>query len=135
MLLTGSGGDLCGPLTAPFQAAAYHLPSVGLSAFPAFVYCKFVWRSAPCPFPPLWCTQNTLPSLLCVPFLLFTFFFCRARGQSVQGATLVYPNGGCGNTTCCLFAHLLVCWMSPKQVWSWHLELASGGTYKQPFEG
>jgi hypothetical protein len=34
---------------------------------------------------------------------------------------LVYPRSGCGNTVCCLFAHLLVCWMSVKQVWSWSL--------------
>jgi hypothetical protein len=34
---------------------------------------------------------------------------------------LVYPKDGCGNTTCFLFAHLLVCWMSPKQVWTRHL--------------
>jgi hypothetical protein len=30
---------------------------------------------------------------------------------------LVFPWGGCGNTLYSLFAHLLVCWMSPKQVW------------------
>jgi hypothetical protein len=39
-------------------------------------------------------------------------------GQSVQGAMLVYPRGSCGNTTCHLFAHLMVCWLSLKQVWS-----------------
>jgi hypothetical protein len=31
---------------------------------------------------------------------------------------LVYPRGGCGSTMCHLFAHLLVGWISPKQVWS-----------------
>jgi hypothetical protein len=35
--------------------------------------------------------------------------FCGMGGQSVQGAMLVYPKGSCGNTVCCLFAHLLVC--------------------------
>jgi hypothetical protein len=34
---------------------------------------------------------------------------------------LVYLRGGSGNTTWCLFAHLLVFWMSPKNVWSPHL--------------
>jgi hypothetical protein len=34
---------------------------------------------------------------------------------------LVDPRGGCWNTVCHLFAHLLVCCMSPKQVWSQHL--------------
>jgi hypothetical protein len=38
MLLTSSEGELCGPLSALFQAAAYHLPTVGLSALPVFVY-------------------------------------------------------------------------------------------------
>jgi hypothetical protein len=55
------------------------------------------------------------------PCLLFTFFVCGAEGQSVQWARLVYPRGGFGSTACCLFAHLLVCWMSPKQFWSWCL--------------
>jgi hypothetical protein len=31
---------------------------------------------------------------------------------------LVYHRGDCGNTMCCLFAHLLVCLLSPMQVWS-----------------
>jgi hypothetical protein len=57
--------------------------------------------------------------LLCVlfQFLVYSVFFLWGRGcQSVQRAMLVYPRGGCGNTACCLFAHLLVCWLSPKQV-------------------
>jgi hypothetical protein len=54
---------------------------------------------------------------LSFPCLLFRFF-CRVGGQSVQGAMLVYPKGGWENTVCCLFAYLLVCWMSPKQIWS-----------------
>jgi hypothetical protein len=48
-------------------------------------------------------------------------FFWRVKGQSVQGPMLVCPRGSCGNTVCHLFAHLLVCWLSPKQVWSQHL--------------
>jgi hypothetical protein len=38
MLLTGSGDELCGPLPALFLAVAYHLPTIGLPAFPAFVF-------------------------------------------------------------------------------------------------
>jgi hypothetical protein len=57
-------------------------------------------------------------SVLCLLFSWFFFFVAGGGGQSVQGAMLVYPKGGCGNTTWCLFAHLLVCQMSPKQVWS-----------------
>jgi hypothetical protein len=59
----------------------------------------------------------SVPCLLCclsfsVPFLLssfFVFLFFLDDGQTVQGAMLVYPRGSCGNTACCLFAHLLVC--------------------------
>jgi hypothetical protein len=51
-------------------------------------------------------------------FLFVIQFFLQGRAQSVQGAMLVYPKGGCGNTMCHLFVHLLVCWMSPKQIWS-----------------
>jgi hypothetical protein len=51
MLLTVSGYELCGPLSVLFQAAAYHPPTVSHSAFPVFVYWKFMWRSAPCFFP------------------------------------------------------------------------------------
>jgi hypothetical protein len=38
MLLTGSGDEVCGLLPALLQAVAYHLPAVGFSAFPGFVY-------------------------------------------------------------------------------------------------
>jgi hypothetical protein len=115
MLLTGSGDEFCGMLSALFQAVAYHLPFVSPSAFPAFVYWKFTQRSAPCLSPLLWCAQSTLLPLQHIPFQFFIYhsvFFFRAGGQSVQGAILVYPRGGC------VFAHLLVCWVSPKQIWS-----------------
>jgi hypothetical protein len=127
MLLTGSADELCGLLPALFQAAAYHPLTVSPSVFPVFVYWKFAWRSAPCPSPLLQCAQSTPPPLLSFPFYFLVYYsvFClfvlRGRGQSVQGALLIYPRGGCGITVCHLFAHLLVCWMSPKQVWSWRL--------------
>jgi hypothetical protein len=73
-------------------------------------------RSAPHPFPLLWCAQCPLPPLLCVLFsslfiiIFFVFlFFLQGRDQTVQGATLVYPRDTCGNTACHLLAHLLVC--------------------------
>jgi hypothetical protein len=58
-------------------------------------------------------------SLFIIQF--FFFFFGGARGQSVQGTMLIYLRGGCGNTKCHLFVHLLVCWMFHKQVRSLHL--------------
>jgi hypothetical protein len=115
MLLSGSGDELCGLLSDLFQAVAHHPPTVSPSVFPIFVYWKFGRRSAPCFCPLLWWAQSTPPSLLHVPFqflvyyslVLFCFVFLQARGQSVQGAILVYPRGGCGNTACHLFA---ICW-------------------------
>jgi hypothetical protein len=56
MLLTGSGDDLCGSLSALFQEAVYHPPTTGPSSFPVFVYWKFPCRSAPCASPLLRCT-------------------------------------------------------------------------------
>jgi hypothetical protein len=38
MLLSGSRDELSGLLSALFQAAAYHAPTIGPSAFPVFVY-------------------------------------------------------------------------------------------------
>jgi hypothetical protein len=113
MLVTCSGDELCGLLSALFQAVAYHPPTVSPSAFPVFFYWKFTQRSAPCSSPLLWCTQCTLPLLLHVLFsslfIIELFFFFQGRGQSSQGAMLIYPRGSCGNAACCLFAHLLFC--------------------------
>jgi hypothetical protein len=79
--------------------------------------------------PLLWCTYSTpTPSSAC-PFqflvyypLFFVLFCLQSEGQTVQGAMLVCPRGSCGNTTCRLFAHLLV------YVSQADFELASGGT-------
>jgi hypothetical protein len=65
---------------------------------------------------------HTLPPLVCVPFQFLVYywvfiFYCRTGGQSVQGALLVCPRGDCGDTAWHLFAHIMVYWMSPKQVW------------------
>jgi hypothetical protein len=86
MLFTGPGDELCGLLPALFQAGAYHLPPVDPPAFPAFVYCKFAWRLAPCPSPLLQCTFSFPHPLLCASFQFIVycsvfgfwfFFFCR----------------------------------------------------------
>jgi hypothetical protein len=82
MLFTGSGDELCGPLSALFYTVAYHLSPIGPPASPVFVYWKFPWRSAPCPCPPSpVCLQHPAPSAACffsVLCLLFSFlgFFC-----------------------------------------------------------
>jgi hypothetical protein len=104
----------------PFSGAEACQPST----FPDSVYWKFMRRSAPCPTTLLWCSQSTPPSLLHDLFssLFIIQFFLWRGGQSVQGAMLVYPKGGCVSITCCLFAHLLVC------VSQAGLELASGSS-------
>jgi hypothetical protein len=106
MLLTGSGDELCGPLSALFQAAAYHPPTVSPSAFPVFVYWKFPWSSAPCFSPLLWYAQSTLLPLLQVPFQLVIYYsdfflFCMA------GVSL--PRG--------------LCWFIPGWLWEYHMLL------------
>jgi hypothetical protein len=113
MLLTASGDELCGLLSALFQAVAYNLHVVGLPVFSVFVYRKFPQKSAPCPVPLLWCTYSTLPfsvpwcySAFCYysVFYIFIHFFTGA-GKSVQGGMLDYPRGSCENAACHLFAH------------------------------
>jgi hypothetical protein len=63
------------------------------------------------------------PFQFLVYYSVFCLFVCFLRGgnQSVQGSMLVYPRDGCESTTCCLFAHLLVC------VSQTSLEPVSGG--------
>jgi hypothetical protein len=85
-------------LPSLFQAVTYHPPTVGPSAFPAFVYCKFTWRSTPCPNPLLRCTFSNSVLLLCVNFqflFIVQFFFLQGGCQSAQGTILVYPRSGC----------------------------------------
>jgi hypothetical protein len=126
MLLTGSGDEFCGPLPALFQAVAYHLPGVSPSAFPAICLLKVCLEISSLFLPLLQCAYSTPPPLLCVSFSsLFFFvlfcFVCRA-GRSV--CTGLYAGLSQGwLVKCCMMlgAHLLVCWMSPKQVWSRHL--------------
>jgi hypothetical protein len=83
-------------------------------------YCGDQFLTSP-PFSSVLTAPRSLCCSFLVPCLLFTFCFVlwgRGGCHSVQGAMLVYPKDGCGNTTWCLFAHLLICQMSPKQVWS-----------------
>jgi hypothetical protein len=62
---------------------------------------------------PLFGTQCTLPSLLCVFFVVIAYYsvgffsFFPGWGWSVQGAMLICPRVVCGSTTCRL-AHLVV---------------------------
>jgi hypothetical protein len=73
ILFTGSRYELCGLLPALLQALAYHPPAVSPSAFPAFVYWKFGWRSAPCspPTPFSGVLSATLPLFVILGAHLF----------------------------------------------------------------
>jgi hypothetical protein len=51
--------------------------------------------------------------------------------QSAKGAMLVCPRGGWGNTAWCLALTCLVCRMSPKHVWSWHLAVVAALLFSQ----
>jgi hypothetical protein len=77
-----------------------------------------------------WSPYHT--GLCCVFFFQFLvhysfFFFLQDGGQYVQRAMLVYPRDSCGNTACCLFAHMLVC------IAQTGLEPASGSMEVLPF--
>jgi hypothetical protein len=79
------------------------------------------------PLPSLVCSEHLPPSAVCSIFQFLAYYsvfncFLQGRSQSVQGAMLAFPRDSCGNTECCLFAHLLFC------VSQAGLELASGGT-------
>jgi hypothetical protein len=111
MLLTGSGDELCGPLPALFQVVAYHQPAVGPSVFPAFIYWKLLWRSAPC-FPRLLqCAYSNSAPLLCVSFQFLVycsvFFFFAGRGISLPRIYAGLSQGCLGKSTWCL---VLTCW-------------------------
>jgi hypothetical protein len=78
--------------------------------------------------PLLQCAYSTPPPLLCFSFqyLFYCSVFCCCcfvgqGGLSAQWAMLVYPMGGWGEYHVMLGAYLLVCRMSPKQAWSWHM--------------
>jgi hypothetical protein len=92
-------------------------PAVGPSAFPAFVYRKFQWRSASCLSHVLQCAYSTPLPLLCVSlhFLVYSVFFVcvGVGGQSAQGLCWFFP-GVAGEYCMMLGAHLLVCRMSLK---------------------
>jgi hypothetical protein len=77
------------------------------------------------PLPPS-LVHSKHPTLSAACVLLSSLFiiqlFLWGGSQSVQGALLVYPRGGCGSTACCLFSYPLVC------ISQAGLELVSGGT-------
>jgi hypothetical protein len=132
MLLTGSGDELCGPRPALFQAVPYHLPTIGLSAFPFFVYYKFTWRSVSCSSPLLQCTYSTPPPLLCCVFLFSFLFiiqliFFEGQGYVSLSRVLCWFIPGVAVGILCA-TYLLTCWSAgclPSRfgasVWSRHL--------------
>jgi hypothetical protein len=111
MLLTGSGDELCGLLTALFQAVAYHCPLSALLPFQSLITESSCGVQLLAP-PPFSSALRAPCPLCCMSFQLLLYYsvvFSVECAQSVQGAMLVYPRGSCGNTMCHLFAHLLVC--------------------------
>jgi hypothetical protein len=94
MLLTGSGDEICEPISALFQAVAYHWSGVSLSAFPAICLLKVHVEISSLLFPLLWCTASCLLCCMFVfssLFIVQCFFFSGWGGQSVQGAMLFIP--------------------------------------------
>jgi hypothetical protein len=100
--------------------------TVGPSAFPAFVYWKFAWRSAPCPSSFLPCDFSNSAPLLCVSFQFLVYcsvvvFFFGVGGSVCPGGYAGLSQGWLGNIGWCLLLTCLDSQMSPKQVWSQHL--------------
>jgi hypothetical protein len=125
MLLTGSGNELCGLLSALFQAVAYHPPAVSPSAFPVLVYWRLPCRSAPY-FSPF-CGALTAPYSLCFIFLVYYsvlgLFFVGQGVSLSKGLCWFIPGVAVGIPH---DSHLLTFWSeSPKQVgaslwWCWN---------------
>jgi hypothetical protein len=124
--MVGTGDEVCEPLSALFQAVANHPPIVSCLLLQALFTESS--RSVRLLAPPPFSGALSAPCPLCcmsfsVPCLLFRFFVCLflvGRGSVYPGAMLIHPKHIPGNTTCCLFAHLLVCFSQAD------LELASG---------
>jgi hypothetical protein len=102
MLFTVTGDELCGPLSALFQGS-----SLSPALYQPFYLSTFCLLNVPMEISSLlslllWCACSTPPLLLHVLFqFLFYYSFCFLQdggGQSVQGAMLVFPRGGCGST-------------------------------------
>jgi hypothetical protein len=88
-------------LNVPTEISSLPLP-------PSPVHLEHSAHSAVCSF-----------SVACLLFRFF--FFLRGWGSVCPGGYVGLSQGWLWNTMCYLFAHLLVCWLSPKQVWRWHL--------------
>jgi hypothetical protein len=141
----GSGGALCTP-TYPISGSGLSPTYVSPSAFLAFVYWKFAWRSAPWLFSLLQCASSTLPPLLHVPFQFLVYSFLLGGGGSVcPGCYAGLSQGWLWEYHVMLVAHLLICRMSSKQVWSlclvawepscflsvmWHGKLCMGWVFR-----
>jgi hypothetical protein len=112
--------------TYPISGSSLSLAHCQPFCFSSLCLLKVCTELSSLPPPTLFCMLRA-PRPLCCVFLfsslfIIQFFFLWGGVQSVQGAMLVYPRGGCGNAMCHLFAHLLVC------VSQAGLELASGIT-------
>jgi hypothetical protein len=72
-----------------------------------------VCRSALCPFP--FSSALRAPRSLCWVFLFSSLFiiqflvFFAGWGSVYPGGYAGLPQGSCGNSVCCLFAHLFIC--------------------------
>jgi hypothetical protein len=131
MLLTGSGDELCGPVSAPISSS-------GLSpttAFPVFVYSKFMKRPTPCTSPLLQCAYSTPPPLLHVPFQFLIYcsvfvLFCFVLQFLFCFWVSVHPEGYAGLSQGWLWEYCMPLICSPVgllDVSQAGLELVSGG--------
>jgi hypothetical protein len=124
MLFTGSGDELCGLLSALFQAAAYHLPTVGLLLFQSLFTENLCGDQLLAPSPFSGCPKHPATTTVCpFQFLIYysVLFLCVGLGSVCPGAMLVYPGVAVGILHTSICSPVGLCLPS-------RLELASGGT-------
>jgi hypothetical protein len=79
-------------------------------------------------------SQHSLPPVLCVSFQFVVYsvvFFFAGEGSVCLGGYAGLSQGWLGEYHLMLGAHLLVCRMSPKQVWCWQLVAQAAHLFSQ----
>jgi hypothetical protein len=121
MLLTGSGDELCRPYLSYFRQwlITNQLLALCLSSHFFVESSRGDYLLAPPPLSSALTAPHSSAVCYCSVPCLFSFFFpCRAGISVCLGCYAGLSQGWLVEYCMMLVAHLLVCQMSPKQVWS-----------------
>jgi hypothetical protein len=132
VLLTGSGDELCGLLTALLQAVAYHLPTVCVPTFPGvclpIVHKEISFLLLPASLMHFQCSHPLCCVLVFISLFIVKFFFCGGWGKSVcPGCYASLSHGWLGEYRMTLGAYLFGLNVSQAG-----LELAGGSSSSSP---